>query len=547
MAVLNGLPAILLTFDASLRVLFSSERLLSLLGRSREPVRNRALHTLFGSDGPFPLPARRQLLSLCRDAVAGRAVEPVLFTAEASPAGTPAPKDLVATVSAIAPDQWMLSVTETVDTGSVEARAIELASRDALTGVFSRQSFQERLFQALSPGPCAVVMLDVDRFKAVNDTLGHPIGDALLRLVASRLSTVAKREDSVARLGGDEFALLVTGSIDAAEMAALAARITELIGRVYMIDGHLINVGASVGIAVAPQHGRDHEELLKNADLALYHAKNAGRGTWSFFDPTMKQRALARRSLEIDMRKALALHEFELHYQPQLDLDTKRVAAFEALLRWRHPERGLVSPADFIPLAEEIGLIVAIGEWALRRACREAATWPDDVSVAVNVSPRQFEDPDLCDKVAAALSDAGLPGSRLEIEVTESVLLQNDRAVLEALHALHDMGVRIAMDDFGTGYSSLSQLNSFPFDKIKIDRSFISQHREGSSQAAIIRTITALGTSLGMSTIAEGVETADQLARIQAEGCQSVQGFLFSRPVPAPEVGALLRRFKNGW
>ena len=284
----------------------------------------------------------------------------------------------------------------------------------------------------------------------------------------------------------------------------------------------------------------------RNADLALYAAKKSGRGTFNFFEPAMDQRALARRAMEIDLRRALVMREFKLHYQPQIDLERGIVEGFEALVRWQHPERGLVPPSDFIPLAEEIGLIVPLGEWVLREACTEAAGWTEDVCVAVNVSPMQFEDPGrLVDMVARALVKSGLPGRRLEVEITESVLLRNESAVLAALHRIRELGVRVAMDDFGTGYSSLSQLHSFPFDKIKIDRSFVRDGGDAQGQDAIIRAIAALGVSLGMTTIAEGVETADQLARIRAEGCTSVQGYLFSKPVPVGEVAGFMASFSK--
>jgi len=426
---------------------------------------------------------------------------------------------------------------------------------DPLTGLPNRELFHRRVVTALAEaaqdgeaaqdeiGP-AVLLVDLDRFKAVNDTLGHPIGDALLRLVAKRMRSILRSCDVVARLGGDEFALLVLPAPEPMNLTQLAKRIVDVLGRPYLVDGHLVNVGASVGLALAPHDGREHNQLLRNADLALYHAKKSGRSTFSFFEPQMDARALARRSLEIDLRKALALNEFELHYQPQVDLETDSIVGFEALLRWRHPERGLVSPADFIPLAEEIGLIVPLGEWVLREACREATRWPAEIAVAVNVSPYQFADTTrLVSMVAKSLSFSGLPGKRLEIEITESVLLRNEQIVLAALHRLRAMDVRVAMDDFGTGYSSLSQLHSFPFDKIKIDRSFVKDRGDAVSQNAIIRAITALGVSLGMSTIAEGVETSDQLARIRAEGCTSVQGYLFSRPVPVEQVNELISEF----
>ena len=455
--------------------------------------------------------------------------------------------------------RWMISLEEVAADQQDETDAIAPAMRDPLTGLANRQRFHEQVASALAAplddapaaaedvrqaGRHAVLLVDLDRFKAVNDTLGHPIGDGLLRLVAKRLHSLLRQQDLVARLGGDEFALMVTPAPSSTSLSQLARRIIDVLGRPYLVDGHLANIGASVGIAVAPQDGLACDELLRNAELALYASKNAGRSRHSFFDASMDARARSRRSLEIDLRKALALRQFELHYQPQINLETNAVVGFEALLRWRHPERGLVSPLDFIPLAEEIGLIVPLGEWVLREACREARQWPEHVSVAVNVSPYQFEDADrLTRVVAGSLTASGLPGSRLEIEITESVLLRNEGSVLKSLHQLRALQVRVAMDDFGTGYSSLSQLHSFPFDKIKIDRSFVHRCDEAAGQNAIIRAITALGASLGMATIAEGVETTDQLSRLRAEGCTSVQGYLFSRPVPLDQVDGLIAAF----
>ena len=462
-------------------------------------------------------------------------------------------------VSALSDGHWLVAFEEITARRTAEASAIESAMCDPLTGLLTRGLFRSRVAAALAATPQsvsgsgqaeppdggqAVMLVDLDRFKSVNDTLGHLVGDALLGLVSKRLGAMLRQADEVARLGGDEFALLVSPAPSRTALRDLAARLVDVLGRPYLVDGHLVNIGASIGVALAPHDGGDYETLLRSADLALYDAKNSGRSTFRFFTTEMDTRASDRRSLEIDLRKALALHEFELHYQPQIDLDTNAIVGFEALLRWRHPERGLVSPADFIPLAEEIGMIVPLGEWVLREACREAARWPGEVAVAVNVSPNQFEDlPRLIGAVDRSLRLAGLPGRRLEIEITESSLLRNEQAVLIALRQLRAMDVRVAMDDFGTGYSSLSQLQSFPFDKIKIDRSFVKDDGDLSSQNAIIRAINALGVSLGMATIAEGVETPEQLARIRAEGCSSVQGFLFSRPVAAGEIDRLLSEF----
>ena len=549
---LRGLRTGLFTFDRDLALLFASDRAAAILGVADLRVA-RASTVLAFIEGSTLMDADlvRQVVDACGAAVAGRPPEPLTMTFGSGPSM------VVLHVAALGEDSWVASLEDVTVRRAAEADALKLAMCDPLTGLPNRALFKEQVNAALagltrrgmglraSDDPeqplMALMLIDLDRFKPVNDTLGHAVGDALLRLVGNRLRSILRASDVLARLGGDEFALLLSPGPDRAGLAAMAKRVVDVVGRSYLIDGHLVNVGASVGLALAPEDGVEHDGLLRNADLALYAAKNAGRGTHSFFTPEMDARALRRRELEIDLRKALPLREFELYYQPQVDLESKAVVGFEALLRWNHPTRGLVSPADFIPLAEEIGMIVPMGEWVMRAACRQAARWPDDVSVAVNVSPHQFEDtPRLVQTVAKALEASGLPGRRLEIEITESVLLRDEGAVLTALHALRSMGVRVAMDDFGTGYSSLSQLHSFPFDKIKIDRSFVKDRGDVAGQNAIIRAITALGVSLGMSTIAEGVETAEQLDRVRSEGCTSVQGYLFSRPVPVEQVEAMI-------
>ena len=423
--------------------------------------------------------------------------------------------------------------------------------RDPLTGLANRTLFGIRLKDALARFQrtgerFAVMAVDLDRFKHINDTLGHPVGDELLRKVAERLQTTLRATDVVARLGGDEFAVLQANVEDVAGAERLARRVVDLLGRSYMIDGHLINVGASVGVALAPDDGVVADVLVKHADLALYGAKLGGRNAFRFYEAEMSARMDARRLLELDLRKALAMREFELVYQPQLNLETDRLVGCEALIRWRHPVRGLVSPVDFIPLAEEIGLIVPIGEWVLRTACKEAVRWPGDLSVAVNLSPTQFKSKKLVDKVRSALTESGLAPHRLELEITEGVLLQDNDANLETLHALRGLGLRISMDDFGTGYSSLSYLRSFPFDKIKIDRSFVSGGATIKDSMAIVRAIASLGASFGMTTVAEGVETIDQMRRIRTEGCTDVQGYLISRPVSAADILKVLHGRNTG-
>ena len=445
----------------------------------------------------------------------------------------------------LAAGEWALSLEDVTSRRAIERRAEALAHQDVLTGLANRRVFGELLAAALAQSErsgksVAVLCLDLDRFKSVNDTLGHAFGDTLLRTVAERIRSVVRQSDTIARLGGDEFAILQAGVGQPGAAAALAQRLVDLIGRSYVLDGQLVNIGVSVGLALGPNHGVDPDQLLRNADLALYEAKAGGRGRFCFFEPAMDERMQARRRLELDLRKALAMRELELHYQPQMSVETGRLVGFEALLRWQHPERGLVPPSEFVPLAEETGLIVRIGEWVLRAACREAARWPSELSLAVNLSPVQFQSQRLLDAVRDALAQSGLNPARLELEITEGVLLQESGTTLAVLHALRRLGVRIAMDDFGTGYSSLSYLRSFPFDKLKIDQSFVRGLFSSADCAAIVRAVAALGASLGISTTAEGVETLEQMGRIREEGCTEAQGYLFSRPVPASEVDRLI-------
>jgi diguanylate cyclase (GGDEF)-like protein len=385
----------------------------------------------------------------------------------------------------------------------------------------------------------AVLCFDLDRFKSVNDTLGHHFGDKLLRQVAERMRSCLREGDTLARLGGDEFAILQGSVNQLTETNALAARLNEVISAPFDLDGHQVVIGVSIGIAVAPTDAGDPDQLLKNADMALYRAKTDGRGIYRFFEPEMDALMQRRRALELDLRKAVVGGEFELYYQPLVNLEKNAICGFEALLRWNHPERGLIPPLDFIPLAEETELIVPIGEWVLRQACQEAAKWPSDVRVAVNVSSVQFK-ANLALVVTSALARSGLAAHRLELEITESVLLFNSESILATLHQLRALGVRISMDDFGTGYSSLSYLRSFPFDKIKIDRSFVHNLAADEDSMAIIRAVTGLGSSLGMATTGEGVETQDEVDYLKNEGCTEAQGYFFSKPQPASEVFKML-------
>jgi diguanylate cyclase (GGDEF)-like protein len=441
---------------------------------------------------------------------------------------------------------WVATFEDITEWLEAQAKISHMASHDALTGLPNRVLFHEQLEQGLrragSNDQLAVLCLDLDHFKDINDSLGHPIGDALLKEVGRRLKATVGDNDTVARLGGDEFAVVQIGRSEEAAARVLAGRLVEVISAPYEIDDHQIIIGVSIGISLSPQDGSNPDELLKNADLALYRAKADGRGTYRFFETGMDARAQARRLLEMDLRAALQRNEFEAYYQPIRDVASDRVVAFEALLRWNHPQRGLIAPINFIPLAEETGLIVQLGEFVLHGACADAATWPDDVDVAVNLSPVQFKSPNLIASVTAALAASGLSAHRLELEITESVLLQNSEATLATLHELRAMGVRISLDDFGTGYSSLSYLRSFPFDKIKIDRSFVSELATREDSMAIIRAVTGLGRSLGIVTTAEGVENDAQLELLRREGCTQAQGYLFSKPRPASDVAIMLNR-----
>ncbi|HZC96276.1 MAG TPA: EAL domain-containing protein, partial [Bradyrhizobium sp.] len=407
---------------------------------------------------------------------------------------------------------WVATFEDITEWQQAQQRISHMARHDALTNLPNRTLFREQLEQALRLAKrgdqLAVFCLDLDHFKEINDSLGHPIGDGLLMEVGRRLGECVTENDTVARLGGDEFAIVQfckDGEPSASTL--LASHIVEKIAAPYDIAGHQLIIGVSIGISLAPEDGKNPDELLKKADLALYRAKEDGRGTYRFFETGMDARAQARRVLELDLRAALQRDEFEVHYQPIRDIAKDRIVAFEALVRWNHPLRGMISPINFIPLAEETALIVPLGEWVLRRACADAAGWSGDIDVAVNLSPIQFKNPNLVSSVSAALQASGLPANRLELEITESVLLQNSEATLAVLHELRGFGVRISLDDFGTGYSSLSYLRSFPFDKIKIDRSFVAELATRDDSMAIVRAVTGLGKSLGIVTTAEGVET----------------------------------------
>ena len=430
-----------------------------------------------------------------------------------------------------------------------EQRITQLAFNDVLTGLPNRTMFHQQLEQLFlasegNGGLFALHCLDLDQFKVINDTLGHPAGDALLVEAAQRLRYAAAGH-FVGRLGGDEFVILQSVGGDRDAIDRLAREILGAIAQPLNIDGNELMPSTSIGIAIAPDDGRDSGTLLRNADLALYRAKEAGRGTYAFFEESLNQRAQERRRLESDLRLALDRGEMELHYQPLFDLEHNRICSFEALLRWNHPKRGLISPADFIPVAEDTGLIVPIGAWVIREACAQAASWPEQVRVAVNVSPVQFHRGSLHETILRALANTGLEPGRLEVEITESIFLEGSETTLRLLHALRSLGVRVALDDFGTGYSSLSYLQSFPFDKLKIDRSFIHNLLTREGATAIVHAITELANALGIETTAEGVEETAQLMELRAHGCSSVQGFLFAEPMAAADVDQLFREQRD--
>jgi len=440
----------------------------------------------------------------------------------------------------------LLALMDITERKRAEARLAFLAQHDALTGLPNRKMLRQQMDAMLqrtrrSAEKAAVLVLGVDNFKVVNDTLGHGVGDRLLRAVGKRLRSILREQDLLARLNSDEFAVVESGLSRPEDAVTLARRLLDALADPFLIDGHAVSIGATIGIAMAPGDGDDFERLLKNADMALSRAKTESRGSFGFFEADMDARAQIRRRIENDLREAIQHDVLRPHYQPLINLSSGRIIGFEALVRWPHPERGMIPPVEFIPVAEETGLISALGRLMLRRACLDAAAWPDDVRVAVNLSPLQFRVGNVLAEVMEVLKQTGLPPRRLELEITETLVLEKSDQVLATLHALRALGVRISMDDFGTGYSSLSYLRSFPFDKIKIDRSFVKDLAGNREAQAIIRSIVSLGRGLGVTITAEGVETEAELRCLRAEGCPEGQGYLFSRPRPNAEVVRLLQ------
>ncbi|MES1149468.1 MAG: EAL domain-containing protein, partial [Bradyrhizobium guangdongense] len=496
-------------FDADGKILLFNERYAAMLRRPDIQLTGRLLLDVLQEEkvkGNWQGDPDQFFAQLVNDARAGRTTTTIVNRFERSIRVVNQP---------MVGGGWVATFEDITEWLAAQEKISHMARHDALTNLPNRVLFHEQLEQGLrlaKPGDqLAVLCLDLDHFKDINDSLGHPIGDALLKEVGRRLAACVGENDTVARLGGDEFAVVQLGTEEEAAATALAGRLVEVISAPYDIVDHQIVIGVSIGISLFPQDGDNPNELLKNADLALYRAKADGRGTYRFFETGMDARAQARRLLEMDLRAAVQRNEFAVYYQPIRDVARDVVVAFEALIRWNHPERGLISPVSFIPLSEETGLIVALGEQVLRAACADAVTWPDGIGVAVNLSPVQFKSPNLVGSVVEALTLSGLDARRLELEITESVLLQNSESTLTTLHELRALGVRISLDDFGTGYSSLSYLRSFPFDKIKIDRSFVQELSTREDSMAIVRAVTGLGRSLGIATTAEGVENDAQL------------------------------------
>ena len=534
--VLNNMSQGVLMFDSESRLIFSNQRYIELYGLSAEIVKPgchlRDLLKHRAELGSFSGDVDEYVARL-RDGIAeGKTFNQVV--------NLPDGRAFSVVNKPIAGGGWLATHEDVTERQRSEDRIAHMARHDALTDLPNRMLLLEQLnheIKRVKRGEClAVLCLDLDQFKSVNDALGHHIGDELLKLVGERLRGCTRELDVVARMGGDEFAIIMTQMEKAADAATLSKRIRDSVIKPYQIEGHQIVTDISIGISVAPMDAVESDELLRNADMALYDAKADGRGTFRFFEPEMNTRMRVRRELEMDLRKALATEQFELHYQPLVVLKTNDVNAFEALLRWNHPTRGMIPPADFIPIAEETGLIVPLGEWVLKTACNEAVDWPDHIKVAVNLSPAQLNSRNLVNMVTAALNESGMSPQKLQLEITETVLLQNTFTTLATLHELRKMGVQIALDDFGTGYSSLSYLRSFPFDKIKIDRSFIQDLSNGAEPLAIVNAVAGLAKCLNMTSTAEGVETQQQMEVLQSIGCTEMQGYLFSRARPAKEI-----------
>jgi diguanylate cyclase (GGDEF)-like protein len=538
---LNNMPHGLCMFDANRRLVVANKRLADLMqipsGVVIDQMTSRELLTASGIWPPEPAEDTQQVLAEFEQHIAGAASSMHVDMRQGQ---------ILSFTSQPMENGGSVVVVEDITERKVaEARINHLARYDALTGLPNRTFFHDELNHVLATqrhkATSAILFVDLDQFKQVNDTLGHPRGDLLLCAVADRLRGLMRKGDLVARFGGDEFVVLLSPIESAADAGEAAQRIVNTLTGKYEVESHQVIIGASVGIALSPRDGTNSDLLLKNADMALYHAKAAGRAGWTFFQPEMDVKAQARRELELDLRSALQNREFELHFQPILNLKTMRVTTCEALIRWRHPKRGLVPPSEFIPVAEDMGLIVEIGEWVLGQACRDCLTWPSDVGVAVNLSPIQFRRGDIADVVAKALKESGLAPERLEVEITESLLLNDVEAGRAALQRLSALGIRISLDDFGTGYSGLSYLHKFPLHKVKIDRSFLGGLRAGDRSLTLLKGVAKLSAALGLTVVVEGIETEEQLAIVAAEdSIHEAQGYLFSMPIPGRNIREFL-------
>lgn len=542
-AALNNMPLGLCMFDADGKLVVINRRGTELLGVTEDEayqgISARKLMVASVRAGTFARENAGRLADEIEHGPSGRSDEDLEIETRAG-------RTFALTFQPMTNRGSVVLIVDITDKKASAAKIEHLARYDALTGLPNRTFFHDQMEVTLTRlkrtgESCAVLFIDLDQFKQINDTMGHPFGDALLCVVSERLRRIARPTDIIARFGGDEFVILQYPISSPDDASSLARRVVTALSEPCAVDHHQVVIGASIGISVGPLDAADADHLLKNADMALYRTKSEGRGTWRFFETDMDVKAQARRNLETDLRRAVAAGSFRLYYQPLIDLKSRKISTCEALLRWPHPDRGMVSPAEFIPLAEEMGLIVEIGDWVLMQACIECTQWPVDTRVAVNLSPIQFRRGNVVKAVQAALEKSGLPAERLELEITESVLIQDTEATRAVLVQLRDMGVRISLDDFGTGYSSLSYLHSFPLHKVKIDRSFLQGIAASERSRTLLRGVARLSKELGLSVTVEGVETDEELDLVMREvGVDEAQGFLFSPAIPSSGIRELL-------